>query len=167
MNSYLIIWLILIAIFIIIVMIIAHKKINLAQEIIKESSGNLTLLLRKRCRTTLHLISLLKRYLENDTKLAKELSTLQKNISCHNLSQNKLDEIYKMFKEYNSTIENSLSVYPGLRNNRNISQLQTEIVEIERQLDIANKKYSEDIFLYNKEKSRPTYWFATLKLPSF
>ncbi|ART80022.1 LemA family protein [Oceanisphaera avium] len=156
--------LIIVVIAIIVWFIAAYNNFVKLIEAVHNSEKEISVQLDRRGKVFDSLIATVNRYLEHESEVFTQVTalrakTLDPSASPHAVKQAQ-DDLSKMVSS--GSINVAVESYPELKSDRNMRQLQEEIVSTENKLSFAKKAFNNAIERYNVAKGS----FPSLIIPS-
>lgn len=138
------IWLIIIAIFLIIILQMYNKLVNLRNKV-RQSESGIDIYLNQRFYLIPNLVECVKAYSKHEQSIFTEIATLRSGY------MNKSKDI-KSAENLNNKMNQLIAVaenYPDLKASEQYLNLQKNLTKIESQLQAARRIYNSDVTAYN------------------
>mgnify|MGYP000252665630 CR=1 FL=1 len=138
------IWLIIIAIFLIIILQMYNKLVNLRNKV-RQSESGIDIYLNQRFDLIPNLVECVKAYSKHEQSIFTEIATLRSGY------MNKSKDI-KSAENLNNKMNQLIAVaenYPDLKASEQYLNLQKNLTKIESQLQAARRIYNSDVTAYN------------------
>lgn len=146
----LIISIVVIVLVIIVVAIVINNQIIAKKNQVAQAFGSIEIYLKKRFDLIPNLVAMLNKYLAHEKDILLKVTQLRSQVKEANNPHKKIEasnELTKVMSGLNINVEN----YPDLKADKQFSNLQFELSDIEDQISAARRAYNAAVTTYNNK----------------
>lgn len=134
----------------IIVAIVINNQIIARKNQVTQAFGSIEIYLKKRLDLIPNLVAMLNKYLSHEREILLNVTELRSKVEKAALPQEKIqasNELTQVMSGLHINVEN----YPGLKADKQFSNLQSELTDIEDQISAARRAYNAGVAAYNNK----------------
>lgn len=116
---------------------------------VDQAFSSIDVLLKKRCDLIPNLVATVKNYMKYEQKTLAQVTRLRSQVISSDISNEEKLRLEQQISRHLGNIINTIENYPELKANRNVSQLQSTLLEVEEQISAARRFYNSAVTEYN------------------